>query len=61
MVEAILKDGPLAGTRVEMEAVSGRPPSTIDLPDKEGRTVRYCLIEWTQEGMSADYTFLYPV
>ena len=25
------------------------------------RLVRYCLAEWTQEGMSANYSYLYPV
>jgi hypothetical protein len=60
-VEAVLQDGPLKGTKVEVEAVAGRPPSTIDLPDTEGGTARYCLEEWTQEGMSADYVFLYRV
>jgi hypothetical protein len=60
-VEAVFKDGPLKGKRVEMEAVEGRPPSTIDLPDEEGAMLRYCLAEWTQEGMSADYTFVSAV
>jgi len=60
-VEAVLKDGPLKGTKVEIEAVEGRPPSTIDVSDVEGVLARYCLAEWTQTGMSADYTFLYPV
>jgi hypothetical protein len=60
-VEAVLKDGPLEGTKVEIEAVAGRPPSTIDVSDAEGAVARYCLAEWTQKGMSAEYTFLYPV
>jgi hypothetical protein len=60
-VEAVLTDGPLKGTKVEVETVQGRPPSTIDVPDADGAVVRYCLSEWTQEGMSADYAFLYPV
>ena len=60
-MEAVFKDGPLKGKRVEMEAVEGRPPSTIDLPNEEGEMVRYCLAEWTQEGMSADYTFVSAV
>jgi hypothetical protein len=60
-VEAVLKDGPLKGTKVEIEAVGGRPPSTIELSDPAGEDVRYCLAEWTQEGMSAEYTFLYRV
>ena len=60
-MEAVLIDGPLEGTRLEVEAVGGRPPSTIDVPDPDGETVRYCLAEWEQEGMSADYSYLYPV
>jgi hypothetical protein len=60
-VEAVLKDGPLRGTKVEIEAVEGRPPSTIEVSDAAGEVSRYCLAEWTQTGMSAEYTFLYPV
>jgi len=44
-----------------VEPVEGRPPKTIELPDGEGGTWRYCLSQWTQEGMTADYTFLYAV
>ena len=61
VVEALLEDGPGQGESVEVEPVEGRPPKTIDLPDGEGGTWRYCLSEWTQEGMTADYTFLYAV
>jgi hypothetical protein len=43
------------------EAVEGRPPSTIDVSEVEGTVACYCLAEWTQEGMSAEYTFLYRV
>jgi hypothetical protein len=39
----------------------GRPPKTIEVPDPEGGTYRYGLGEWSQEGMTALYTFLYPV
>ena len=60
-MEAILEDGPLRGESIEVEPVQGRPPSTIDLPDGQGGSWRYCLSEWTQEGMTADYTFLYAV
>ena len=60
-MEAVLKDGPLKGTKLEIEAVEGRPPSTIDVPNAAGALARYCLAEWTQQGMSAEYTFLYPV
>ena len=60
-MEAILIDGPLKGTKLQVEPVAGRPPSTVDVPADDGRTLRYCLAEWTQEGMSADYSYLYPV
>lgn len=60
-MEAVLVDGPLEGTRLQVEPVEGRPPSTVDVPDGEGQTLRYGLTEWTQTGMSADYSFLYPV
>jgi hypothetical protein len=60
-MEAVLTDGPLRGTSLEVEPVGGRPPSTIDVSDADGRIVRYCLAEWTQEGMSAEYSYLYPV
>lgn len=51
----------MKGTTVEVEPVEGRPPKTIDLPDEGGGTCRYCLAQWTQQGMTAAYTFLYPV
>ncbi len=60
-MQALLEDGPLKGRPVEVEPVEGRPPKTIDLEDEEGGTVRYCLSEWTQEGMTATYGFLYAV
>lgn len=60
-MEAILVDGPLQGTTLEVAPVAGRPPSTIDVPDPAGQMVRYCLAEWTQEGMSAEYSYLYPI
>lgn len=60
-MEAVLIDGPLAGTTLEVEAVGGRPPSTLDVAVPEDGKVRYCLAEWTQEGMSAEYSYLYPV
>jgi hypothetical protein len=41
--------------------VEGRPPKTVDVPDDKGSVCRYCLAEWTQEGMTAAYTFLYAV
>ena len=60
-MEAVLTDGPLEGTTLDVEPVEGRPPSTLDVPGPEGRILRYCLTEWTQAGMSADYTYLYPI
>lgn len=54
-------DGPLEGTTLEVEPVQGRPPSAVDAPDAGGRILRYCLADWTQAGMSADYSYLYPV
>ena len=41
--------------------VEGRPPKTIDLPADDGGTLRYCLADWVQTGLSAEYTFLYRV
>ena len=60
-MQALLEDGPLKDRTVEVEAVEGRPPKTIDIPDGEGGACRYCLAHWAQEGMTAAYTFLYPV
>ena len=57
---AVFLDGPLAGTTLEVEPVEGRPPSTVDVPDDDGQILRYCLAEWTQAGMSAEYSYLYP-
>lgn len=60
-ITATLDDGPLRGTRIEVQVVQGRPPSTIDAPADDGSTLRYCLGEWVQSGPSAVYTFLYRV
>ena len=60
-VRALLEDGPMQGKTIEVEAVEGRPPKTIDVPDEKGGTCRYGLAQWTQEGMTAAYTFLYAV
>ena len=51
----------MQGRTVEVEFVEGRPPKTVDVPDEKGGTCRYCLAEWTQEGTTAAYTFLYTV
>jgi hypothetical protein len=58
-VTATLKGGPLEGRGIETEVVEGRPPKTIDVPDDDGSTCRYCLAGWVQSGRSAIYTFLY--
>ena len=60
-MQALLENGPMQGKAVDVEAVEGRPPKTIDVPDEKGGTCRYCLAQWTQEGMTAVYTFLYAV
>ncbi len=60
LVQARLTDGPLKGEVVEVEPVEGRPPATIDLQNDD-ETVRYCLSELDQSGMTATYTFLYAV
>ena len=60
-MDAFLEDGPLKGQTIEVEPVEGRPPKTVDVPGEDGETSRYCLSEWTQEGMTAAYTFLYAV
>ena len=59
-IVAELDDGPLDGRRVEVEAVEGRPPKTVDV-EAAGGACRYCLAGWTQSGGSAVYTFLYRV
>jgi hypothetical protein len=61
MVHAQLTDGPLKGQVVEVEPVEGRPPATIDLENDDEGTVRYCLSELDQSGMTAAYSFLYAV
>jgi hypothetical protein len=58
---AMLERGPLAGRRVDVEVVEGRPPKTIDVPADDGSTCRYCLADWVQSGPSAIYTFVYRV
>jgi hypothetical protein len=60
-VKALLTDGPLQGKPFEVEPVEGRPPKTIDLQDDDAGTLRYCLSELNQQGMTAAYTFLYAV
>jgi hypothetical protein len=60
-VHAQLEDGPQKGQTIEVDAVEGRPPMTIDVEDKQGGTSRYCLAELNQDGDTAAYTFLYAV
>ena len=57
----VLERGPLAGRRIEVDVVEGRPPKTIDVRADDGSTCRYCLADWVQAGPSAIYTFLYRV
>ena len=59
-MQALLKDGPLKGMAVNIEAVEGRPPTTIEVSG-ETAAYRYCLTQLNQEGMTAAYTFLYPI
>lgn len=61
-ITAVLEDGPLKGTRVEVESLEGRPPKTLDLGSLDGSDpCRYCLDGLIQGGASAIYTFLYRV
>jgi hypothetical protein len=60
-VTAVLERGPLAGRRIDVEVIEGRPPKTIDVPHDEVDSYRYCLADWVQSGPSAIYTFLYRV
>jgi hypothetical protein len=60
-ITAVLERGPLAGRRIEVDVVEGRPPKTIDAPADDGGRCRYCLADWAQAGSSAIYTFLYRV
>jgi len=60
-VKALLTDGPLQGKPVDVDPVEGRPPTTIDIQDEHDGTLRYCLSELNQEGLTADYSFLYAV
>jgi hypothetical protein len=61
LVQALLTDGPLKGRLVEVEPVEGRPPATIDIENDDGGSVRYCLSQLSQRGMTAAYSFLYAV
>jgi hypothetical protein len=61
LVQALLTDGPLKGRLIEVEPVEGRPPATIDIADDDTGSVRYCLSELSQKGMTATYSFLYAV
>jgi hypothetical protein len=60
-ITARLTDGPLKGERVEVELLQGRPPMTLDLSAADASTCRYCLDALFQNGLSADYTFLYQI
>ena len=60
-VTAMFKDGPLKGSRTEVDVVEGRPPMTTDSPGPDGSTCRYCLAGLVQGGRTAVYEFLYLV
>jgi hypothetical protein len=60
-IAAKLVDGPLEGRSVPAAVVQGRPPSVVEVEAGDGTTCRYCLTEWTQQGPSALYSFLYRV
>jgi hypothetical protein len=60
-ITAVLERGPLAGRRIDVDIVEGRPPKTIDVRADDGSSCRYCLADWVQTGPSAIYTFLYRV
>ena len=60
-ITAELDDGPLRGRRIDVDVVEGRPPKTIEVPEADGGTCRYCLAHWEQAGGAASYTFLYRV
>ncbi|MGZ6725490.1 MAG: hypothetical protein ACXVHK_31655 [Solirubrobacteraceae bacterium] len=57
----MLERGPLAGRRIDVDVVEGRPPKTIDVRADDGSSCRYGLADWVQTGPSATYTFLYRV
>jgi hypothetical protein len=61
-ITAVLEDGPLKGTRVQVGSLEGRPPLTLDLDGPgDSEPCRYCLDGLKQGGDSAIYTFLYRV
>jgi hypothetical protein len=61
-ITALLADGPLDGTRIEVEPLEGRPPKTLELPSVDGGAdCRYCLEGLVHGNGSALYTFLYRV
>jgi hypothetical protein len=60
-ITAVLERGPLAGRRIDVDVVEGRPPKTIDVPADDGSGCRYCLADMVQTGSSAVYAFLYRV
>ncbi len=60
-ITAVLVDGPLKGRSTKVDAVEGRPPSTVDLDRKTGARCRYVLEQLEQSGHTARYSFLYDV
>ena len=61
LITAMLENGPLGSSSIEVAVIEGRPPKTIDVPADDQSTCRYCLAGWMQSGRSATYTFLYRV
>jgi hypothetical protein len=61
LITAQLIDGPLAGGSEQVAPIEGRPPKTIDVTAPGDARLRYCLAEWTQQGHTATYSFLYEV
>src|SRR5205085_1542991 len=57
-ITAVLERGPLAGRRIDVDVVEGRPPKTIDVPADGGGSCRYCLADWVQAGSSTICTSL---
>jgi hypothetical protein len=50
-----------AAERPARRGGAGGAPATIDIPNDDAGTVRYCLSELSQKGTTAAYSFLYAV
>lgn len=60
-ITAVLVDGPLKGRPTTVDAVEGRPPSTVDLDRTTGARCRYVLERLEQSGHTARYSYLYDI